>query len=137
MPPRKRMRWKQPAPSGSGQPCATSSRGPTGDGHPAVGRITQLESSDASHLAAEPMCFREAKELQSELLAMLDEPDDAIRFEKPYLPKTDFPIWEFVHKFNRVPKKYEKMAKVTKKRTNLLNSFEGIKENCTARHWHC
>ena len=55
MPPRKRMRWKQPAPSGSGQPPA--------------------------NLAAEPMCFRGAKELQSELLAMLDQPDDAIRFD--------------------------------------------------------
>ena len=52
MPPRKRMRWKQPAPSGSGQPSATSSRGSTGDGHSAVGRTIQLESSDASHLAA-------------------------------------------------------------------------------------
>ena len=29
MPPRKRMRWKQPAPSGSGQPPANSSRGST------------------------------------------------------------------------------------------------------------
>ena len=56
MPPRKRMRWKQPAPSGSGQSPA--------------------------NLAAEPMCFRGAKELQSELLAMLDQPDDAIRFDK-------------------------------------------------------
>ena len=38
MPSRKRLRWKQPAPSGSGQPPANSSRGSTGDGHSAVGK---------------------------------------------------------------------------------------------------
>ena len=86
LPPRKRLRWKQPAPSGSGQPPANSSRGSTGDGHSAVERSITLESSDGSHLAAEPMCFRGVQE----------KPDDAIRFEKPYLPETDFPIWEFM-----------------------------------------
>ena len=55
MPPRKRMRWKQPAPSGSGQPPANSSRGSTVDGHSAVGRSIRLESSDASHLAAKAL----------------------------------------------------------------------------------
>ena len=94
------------APSGSGEP-------------PAVGRITQLESSDASHLAAEPMCFRETKELQSELLAMLDEPDDAIRFEKPYLPEKDFPIWEFVRKFNRIPKEIREDGESNKEENKL------------------
>ena len=44
MPPRKRLRWKQPAPSGSGQPPANSSRGSTGDGHSAV------ENTDSSQI---------------------------------------------------------------------------------------
>mgnify|MGYP003298544740 CR=1 FL=1 len=48
MPPRKRMRWKQPAPSGSGQPPANSSRGSTGDGHSAVGR--SIRSVSYTHL---------------------------------------------------------------------------------------
>ena len=54
MPPRKGMGGKQPAPSGSGQPPANSSRGSTGDGHSAVERSITLESSDGLHLAAEP-----------------------------------------------------------------------------------
>ena len=86
------MRYKQPAPSGSGQPTANSSRGFTGDGHSAVERSIRLESSDGSHLAAEPMCFRGVKKLHSEIIAMLDEPDDAIRFAKPYLPEKDISI---------------------------------------------
>ena len=45
MPPRKRLRWKQPAPSGSGQPPANCSRGSTGDGHSAVG--SQCEEGHA------------------------------------------------------------------------------------------
>ena len=83
------------------------------------------------------MCFRKAKELHSELLGMLDEPDDAIRFEKPYLPERDFPYGNLYANLIECPRKYDKMAKVTKKRTNLLNTFEGIKENCTRRHWRC
>ena len=94
MPPRKRLRWKQPAPSGSGQPPANSSRGSTGDGHSAVERSITLESSDGSHLAAEPMCFRGVQE----------KPDDAISFEKPHRPKTELAVREFVRKSNRVPK---------------------------------
>ena len=84
MPPRKRMRWKQPAPSGSGQSPAN-------------------------------LCFREANKLHSELRAMLDQPDDAIRFEKPYLPESDFPIWEFVRKFNRAPKEVREDGESNKK----------------------
>ncbi len=41
MPPRKRMRWKQPAPNGGGQPPANSSCRSTGDGHSAVGGSIQ------------------------------------------------------------------------------------------------
>ena len=119
MPRRKRMRWKQPAPSGSGQPPANSSRGSTGDGHSAVGRSIRLESSDGAHLATEPMCFREVKELHVGLLAMLDEPDDAIRFEKPYLPEGDFCIWEFVRKFNRVPKEIREDGESNKEENKL------------------
>ena len=98
MPPRKRMRWKQPAPSGSGQPPANSSRGSAG-----------LESSDGLHLAAEPMCLRGVKE----------KPDDAIRFEKPYPPKIEFPIWEFVCKFNRVPKEIREDGESNKEENKL------------------
>ena len=65
------------------------------------------------------MCFRRAKERHSELLAMLDEPDDAIRFEKPYLPESDFPIWEFVHKFNRVPKEVREDGESNKEELKL------------------
>ena len=119
MPPRKRMRWKQPAPSGSGQPPANSSRASTGDGHSAVERSISLESSDGAQLAAKLMDFRAAKELHSELLAMLDEPDDAIRFEKPYLPESDFPIWEFVRKFKRVPKEIREDGESNKEENKL------------------
>ena len=119
MPPRKRMRWKQPAPSGSGQPPANSSRASTGDGHSAVERSIRLESSDGAHLPAKPLCFRAAKELHRELLAALDEPDDAIRFEKPYLPESDFPIWEFVRKFNRVPKEIREDGESNKAENKL------------------
>ena len=34
---------------------------------------------------------------------MLDEPDDAIRFEKPYLPEKDISVWQFVQQFERAP----------------------------------
>ena len=88
MPPRKRMGGKQPAPSGSGQPPANSSRGSAG-----------LESSDGLHLAAEP--------------------DNAIIFEKPYLPKREFPIWEFVRKFNRVPKEIRRDGESNKKENKV------------------
>ena len=115
----KRMRGKQPAPSGCGQPLANSSRGSTGNGHSAVERSITLESSDGLHLAAEPMCLRGVKELHSEILAMLDEPDDAIRFEKPYLPKTELPIWEFVCKFNRVPKEIRRDGESNNKENKL------------------
>ena len=81
VPPRKRMRWKQPAPSGS-------------------------EHSPAN------LCFREANKLHSELLAMLDQPDDAIRLES-------------------------RSSRESKHKGNLLNTFEGIKECCTARPWRC
>ena len=69
------------------------------------------------------MCFRRAKERHSELLAMLDEPDDAIRFEKPYLPKTDLPIWEFVRKFNRVPKEIREDGESNKEENKLAQTL--------------
>ena len=60
--------------------------------------------------AAKPMCFRRAKERHSELLAMLDEPDDAIRLES-------------------------RSSRESKHKGNLLDTFETTKENCTRRHW--
>ena len=79
----------------------------------------QLESSDASHLAADLMCFKDANTLHSELVAMLDEPDDSIRHEKPYLPERDFSIWQFVRKFKRVPKEIREDAGNNKEENNL------------------
>ena len=50
---------------------------------------------------------------------MLDQPDDAIRFEKPYLPESDFRIWEFVRKFKRVPKEIREDDESNKEENKL------------------
>ena len=68
---------------------------------------------------------------------MLDEPDDAIRFEKQIFRRKIIPYGNLSANLIECPRKYEKMAKVTKQRTNLLNTFGSIKENCTRRHWRC
>ena len=112
MPPRKRMRWKQPAPNGSGQPPAKSSFVSTGDADSAVRTSIKLEGSDTAHLAAKLMDFKAAKDLHSDLLAMLDEPDDAIRLES-------------------------RSSRERKHKGNLVNTFGSTKENCTRRHWRC
>ena len=100
-------------------------------------RSIRFESSDGAHLAAKPMCFRGAKELHSELLAMLDEPDDAIRFEKPYLPESEFPIWEFVRKFNRVPKEIREDGESNKEENKLAQYIRKHERKLHSRHWHC
>ena len=121
MPPRKRMRGKQPPP-----PCdddeeslAAPARSSTSDAHPTIVATTPLQAndvtplavSDVTPLAAGALCFRDFTNQCNELITLLDEPDDDIRFKMPFLPKKDTPIWQFVRKFKRVPKQTQRDSK--------------------------
>ena len=120
MPPRKHMRGKQPPPCDGGEESlATPSRSSTYDAHSAIVSTTPLQASDVTPLAvsdvtplaAGALCFRDFTNQCNELITLLDEPDDDIRFEKPYLPKKDIPIWQFVRKFKRAPKETQRDSK--------------------------